>query len=100
MADQNEAVETTNGADAPKTENISPEEASKLLTTGATTMQQQWLQAAVNIAKIISNGQPVSPGGFDDLRRLRESFEEVERANQAINRISQAQQKAQEDAKS
>ncbi|MBK18057.1 MAG: hypothetical protein CMM52_04370 [Rhodospirillaceae bacterium] len=60
-------------------------------------MQQQWLQAAVNIAKIISNGQPVSPGGFDDLRRLRESFEEVERANQAIGRIAQAQKKAAEE---
>ena len=100
MADQTEAVAATNGTDAPKTENISPEEASKLLSTGAATMQQQWLQAAVNIAKIISNSQPVSPGGFDDLRRLRESFEEIERANQAISRISQAQQKAQEDSKS
>jgi len=88
-----------NGAtEAPKQENISPEEATKLLMTGAALLQQQWLQASVNVAKTLSNGQPISPGGFEDLRRMRENFEELERANNAITRIAEAQKKAQEQA--
>ncbi len=101
MADQEKAAQATsqNGAtDAPKQENISPEEATKLLMTGAAMLQQQWLQASVNVAKTLSNGQPISPGGFKDLRRMREHFEELERANNAITRIAEAQKKAQEQA--
>lgn len=100
MADQDNATQTAsqNGAtEAPKTENISPEEATKLLMTGAALLQQQWLQASVNVAKTLSNGQPISPGGFEDLRRMREHFEELERASNAITRIAQAQKQAQED---
>jgi hypothetical protein len=102
MADQENLAQAAsqNGAtDAPKQENISPEEATKLLMTGAALLQQQWLQASVNVAKTLSNGQPISPGGFEDLRRMREHFEELERANNAITRIAQAQKTAQEEAK-
>lgn len=77
----------------PATEdnNISPEEASKTLVAGAAMLQRAWLQAAVNIGQAISKQQPVSHGAFDDLKRIREQFEELDRANTAITRISQAQ---------
>jgi len=102
MADQENPAHAAsqNGAtEAPKQENISPEEATKLLMTGAALLQQQWLQASVNVAKTLSNGQPISPGGFEDLRRMRKHFEELERANNAITRIAQAQKKTQEETK-
>jgi gentisate 1,2-dioxygenase len=51
------------------------------------------------VAKKLSNGKLISPDGFEDLRRMREHFEELERANNAIPRIAQAQKTAQEEAK-
>ncbi|CAN0568430.1 unnamed protein product, partial [Laminaria digitata] len=47
-------------------------------------LQRAWLQAAVNIGQAISRQQPVSHGAFEDLRRVREQFEELDRANTAI----------------
>lgn len=91
------ADEQTNGNPSTATEaapgdtNISPEEASKTLVTGAAMLQRAWLQAAVNIGKAISEQKPVSHGAFDDLKRIREQFEELDRANTAITRITQAQ---------
>ena len=70
--------------------NISPEDASKALMTGAALLQRAWLQAAVNIGQAISKQQTVSHGAFYDLRRLREQVEELDRANTAITRITQA----------
>ena len=65
--------------------------------TGAALLQRAWLQAAVNIGQAISKQQPVSHGAFDDLRRLREQVEELDRANTAITRISMAQAQMQAD---
>jgi hypothetical protein len=91
--------ENDGNATAPAKENeIAPAEASKLLTGGAAMLQRHWLQNAVNIAKSMTSGQPVSPGNFDDLRRIREQFEELDRANTALTRIAQAQEKAKEQA--
>jgi hypothetical protein len=88
---------TTPPATEPAKETeIAPAEASKLLMGGAAMLQRHWLQNAVNIAKAMTAGQPVSPGNFDDLRRVREQFEELDRANTAITRIAQAQEKAKE----
>lgn len=78
-------------AAAPAAENnISPEEASKTLVTGAAMLQRAWLQAAVNIGQAISRQQPISHGAFEDLRRVRQQFEELDRANTAISRIAEA----------
>ena len=65
--------------------------------TGVALRQRAWLQAAVNIGQAISKQQPVSHGAFDDLRRLREQVEELDRANTAITRISMAQAQMQAD---
>lgn len=90
--DQTAATTATQGEN-----NISPEEASRTLVTGAAMLQRAWLQAAVNIGKAISEQKPVSHGAFDDLKRIREQFEELDRANTAITRISQAQAQAEAD---
>lgn len=81
---------TTDEATPPAENNISPEEASKTLVTGAAMLQRAWLQAAVNIGQAISRQQPISHGAFEDLRRVREQFEELDRANTAITRIADA----------
>jgi|APSaa5957512535_1039671.scaffolds.fasta_scaffold337404_1 hypothetical protein len=91
--------ENDGAAAAPARENeIAPAEASKLLMGGVGMLQRQWLQNAVNIAKSMTSGQPVSTGNFDDLRRIREQFEDLDRANTALNQIAQAQEKSKEQA--
>ena len=85
-------------AAAPTQTEIAPAEASKLLIGAAAMLQRHWLQNAVNIAKAMTGGQPVSPGNFDDLRRISEQFEELDRANTAITRIGQAQEKTKDQA--
>ena len=77
--------------------NISPDDASKALMTGAALLQRAWLQAEVNIGQAISKQQPLSHGAFDDLRHLREQVEELDRANTAITRISMTQSQMQVD---
>lgn len=98
MANDETKASETNTPPTPSAENnISPEEASKTLVTGAAMLQRAWLQAAVNIGQAISRQQPVSHGAFDDLRRVREQFEELDRANTAITRIAEAANKMQKD---
>jgi hypothetical protein len=88
---ETEIPKTGSAAPANAETNISSEEASRALMTGAAMLQRAWLQVAVNIGQAIAKQQPVSHGAFDDLRRLREQVEELDRANTAITRISQAQ---------
>jgi len=97
MADDQTAATTAAATHSTGENNISPEEASRTLVTGAAMLQRAWLQAAVNIGKAISEQKPVSHGAFDDLKRIREQFEELDRANTAITRISQAQAQAEAD---
>lgn len=96
MADT-DSQQPASAAEGEGDTNISPEDASKALVTGAAMLQRAWLQAAVNIGQAISKQQPVSHGAFDDLRRLREQCEELDRANTAITRITQAQAQMQAD---
>ena len=51
----------------------------------------------MNIGQAISKQQLVSHGALDDLRRLREQVEELDRANTAITQISMAQAQMQAD---
>ena len=43
-------------------------------------MRQQWLRSAVTIANVLKNGQTVHRASFEDLRHVRENYEELERA--------------------
>ncbi len=40
--------------------------------------RRQWLQSAVTVANVLKNGQPVHRGTFEDLRQVRENYEELE----------------------
>ncbi len=58
--------------------------AADLMSTTVGRLRQQWLQSAVTIANVLKGGQTVHRGTFDDLRQLRENYEELERARQFL----------------
>ena len=60
--------------------NLSAGEAAELMQSTVNGMRQQWLQSAVTIANVLKNGQTVHRGTFEDLRQVRENYEELERA--------------------
>ena len=64
----------------PEAINLSAGEAAELVQGAVNGMRQQWLQSAVTIANVLKNGQPVHRGTFEDLRQVRENYEELERA--------------------
>ncbi len=64
----------------PAATNVSAGEAAELMSTTVNRLRQQWLQSAVTIANVLKSGQNVHRGTFDDLRLLRENYEELERA--------------------
>ena len=64
----------------PAATNVSAVEAAELMSTTVNRLRQQWLQSAVTIANVLKSGQTVHRGTFDDLRLLRENYEELERA--------------------
>ncbi len=64
----------------PEVNNLSPGEAAELMQSAVIGMRQQWLQSGVTIANVLKNGQSVHRGTFEDLRQVRENYEELERA--------------------
>jgi hypothetical protein len=52
-------------------------------------MQNNWLQSAVAVAQAVNDRKPVSTGAFDDLSRIREHFEELERARLVLRNLAQ-----------
>lgn len=80
---------------APKSVELSAEQAAQVVLPAALALQRNWLSAAVNVAGAIKAGRPVNPGTFEDLRHLREQYEEMERARLALQGLDAAQKKAQ-----
>ncbi len=64
----------------PGATNLSAGEAAELMSATVQRMRQQWLQSAVTIANVLKNGQTVHRASFEDLRQVRENYEEIERA--------------------
>lgn len=79
---------------APKQVQLSVEEAVQVVMPAAATLQRNWLTAAINVAGAVKAGRPVNPGTFEDLRHLREQYEEMERARLALMNADAAQKKA------
>ncbi len=76
-------IDLTGGGAAPAQPaptNISAASAAELMSATVHGLRQQWLQSAVTIANVLKSGQNVHRGTFDDLRLLRENYEELERA--------------------
>jgi hypothetical protein len=52
----------------------------------------------VTIANILKNGQTVHRGTFDDLRQLRENYEELERARMFLRNVDGSDNQAAKQA--
>lgn len=78
---------------AAKAVELSAEQAAQVVLPAAMALQRNWLTAAINVAGAIKAGRPVNPGTFEDLRHLREQYEEIERARLALQGVDAAQKK-------
>ena len=79
----------------PGATNLSAGEAAELMSATVQRMRQQWLQSAVTVANALKNGQTVHRASFEDLRQVRENYEELERARLLLrNMDASAQQSA------
>ena len=74
--------------------NLSPDQAVQVIQPAAAAVRQTWLTAAITLANAIRGGKPVTPGAFEDVKRLREQYEELERARVTLLGINAAVQKA------
>ncbi len=83
----------------PEVKNLSPGEAAELMQGAVIGMRQQWLQSAVTIANVLKNGQPVHRGTFEDLRQVRENYEELERARLLLQNLQPPANPIVEEAK-
>ncbi len=72
--------ELQTGETSDQSRNITAAEASEAMESAVRDLRRNWAQAALSVANIVNSGQIVGRGTFDDLRRLRENWEELERA--------------------
>lgn len=77
-------VESDQNGTQADSKNLSAAEAAQLMQSAVDDLRQQWLQSAVRLANALKNGQRVGLGTIEDLRRLRENYEELERARQFL----------------
>jgi hypothetical protein len=89
MTDENPETEET--PSQPATTNLAPAEAAALMSSTVQNLRQQWLQSAVTVANSLRGGQTVSRGTFEDLKRLRENYEELERARIVLLKLNTAE---------
>ncbi len=71
----------------PEVKNLSAGDAAKLMQGAVYGMRQLWLQNAVTLANAFKIGQSVSQGSIEDLRRLRENYEELEGARLQLQNL-------------
>ncbi len=83
----------------PKAINLSAGEAAELIQGVVSGMRQQWLQSAVTIANVLKSGQTIHRGTFEDLRILRENYEELERARLHLQNLRLPAKTVVEEAK-
>ena len=69
---------------------MSPSQAADVVGAAAADIQQRWLQISVTVASALKNGQAVSNGTFEDMRQLREKYEELQKAMLVLRNIKQA----------
>ncbi len=69
---------------------MSASQAADVVGAAAADIQQRWLQFSVTVASAIKNGQAVSNGTFEDMRQLREKYEELQKAMHVLRNIKQA----------
>ncbi len=75
-----EASQNAEPENPPAQVENSPAQVAEMVGAAVAVISQRWLHNAVTVASAVKNGKPVSNGTFDDMRDLREKYEELERA--------------------
>lgn len=89
MADENPKSDQE-APSQPASTNLAPAQAAELMSGTVLNLRQQWLQSAVAVANLLKSGKTVNRGTFEDLRRMRENFEELERARIVLLKLNAA----------
>ena len=89
MADENPKSDQT--PSQPATTNPAPVEAAELMSATVLNLRRQWPQSAIFSANSLRGGQAVSRGTFDDLKRLRGNYEELERDRSVLLKSTAAE---------
>jgi hypothetical protein len=92
--------ETTQSSEGAKPTELSAKRAAQHVQPAAVALQRAWLGTAVGLASAIKAGRPVKPETFQELHRLREQFEEMERARLALQNLDTAERKRRSTARS
>lgn len=98
MEPENQEVMTEERpAEQPATMNLTPGQTADLIDNAVGKLRIGWLQSAVTVAKFLQSGQHVSRGIFEDVRNLRENYEEMERARLFLKKMSSPEAAASDD---
>ncbi len=68
----------------------SPSQMAETVGSAVALISQRWLKSAVAVAGAIKDGKAVSNGTFEDLRELREKYEELERVRLVLQNMGSA----------
>ncbi len=94
-----EASQDAKPESAPAQVESSPAQVAEMIGSAVAVISQTWLHAAVTVANAIKNGKPVSNGTFEDMRDLREKYEELERARLVLHNMGSANKTASKPSK-
>ena len=89
MVDENLKSDQT--PSQPATTNLAPVGAAELMSATVLNLRRQWPQSAISVTNRLRGGQAVSRGTFDDLKRLRGNYEELERARGVLLKSTPAE---------
>jgi histone deacetylase complex regulatory component SIN3 len=87
-------------SESVKPTEMSAKRAAQHVQPAAQALRRAWLGTAVGLASAIKAGRPVKPETFQELHRLREQFEEMERARLALQGMGLPAPKKRSSAKS
>ena len=91
-----EASPNADGGGTQAPVEMSPSQAADVVGAAVANIRQRWLQISVTVASAIRNGQAVSNGTFEDMRQLREKYEELERARLVLQKMGSGDQSSAE----
>jgi hypothetical protein len=91
--------QATQSPEGTKPTELSAKRAAQHVQPAAVALRRAWLGTAVGLASAIKAGRPVKPETFQELHRLREQFEEMERARLALQNLDTTERKRRSSAK-
>lgn len=94
-----EASQNADPESTPAPVESSPAQVAEMVGAAVAVISQRWLHTAVTVATAVKNGRPVTNGTFEDMRELREKYEELERARLVLHSMGSADKTASKPSK-